>query len=182
MRFRIRTGVSRTAPLLLLFALISCSGAVPNSAIPDNLAERRYGIRTATTPLVALIHDYNLYSPDPASAVPLLDQMQRELAKSDPNGRQRGITFDLTRGNRLDRDWIVQCPGRWRRCHREMPGRRHRQRHSRPREKATRCEDRPAEALADSRLSPGRSASPYPPPPRSPRRHRGRDPRGYAPP
>lgn len=98
--------------LLCLILSVGACGAVPNSAIPDNLAERFYGTREAATPLAALIHDYDLKSPDLASPMPL-EQLRRELAKSDPNGRQLGITFELTTGNRLDTDWVVQTPDRW---------------------------------------------------------------------
>ena len=48
-----------------------------------------------------------------AAATPLLDQLQAELAKSDRSGRYKGVTYDLTQGNVLGSDWIVQSPNDW---------------------------------------------------------------------
>jgi hypothetical protein len=51
--------------------------------------------------------------PDPASPVPMLEQLRDALAKSDPGGGYAGITYDLTDGNELRGDWLVQSPNRW---------------------------------------------------------------------
>ncbi len=53
------------------------------------------------------IRPLDLSMPDP------LQQLQRELAKSDPAGGFAGITYDLTRGNILVVDWLLQTPNRW---------------------------------------------------------------------
>ena len=36
-----------------------------------------------------------------------------ELAKTDPKGRYRGVTYNLTKDNVLDRRWLVQTPNVW---------------------------------------------------------------------
>jgi phosphatidylserine/phosphatidylglycerophosphate/cardiolipin synthase-like enzyme len=111
MRNRIVRAFLGFVPLALLLA--ACSGAAPGSAVPSGLGERWQGMHTPTAPLAAIIHDNNIRPPDLGSSVPLLDQLAAELAKSDPNGLYRGVTYDLTTGNALARDWIVQSPGLW---------------------------------------------------------------------
>jgi hypothetical protein len=102
----------RLANLVLFGLLASCTGELPNSAIPANQAERYFSL-SATTPIVALIRERDIKTPDESSPVPLLDQLRRELAKSDPSGAFAGITYDLTGGNTLPKDWVVQSPTRW---------------------------------------------------------------------
>ncbi|HYC64206.1 MAG TPA: hypothetical protein VEC14_05695 [Reyranellaceae bacterium] len=104
--------------MALVLALAACSGAPPGSAVPEHLAPN-VGPNTATTPLAAIIRDNAIRELDPAA--PLLPQLERELAKSDPAGRFRGITYELTRGNALDRDWIVQSPTLWGRKAAKLP-------------------------------------------------------------
>lgn len=103
----------RSWALGLLTVLISCSGDLPGTAIPEGQGERAYGILTPATALTALIRDRGLQAPDPARPEPMLQQLQRELGKSDPTGAYAGITYDLTRGNTLLADWLVQTPNRW---------------------------------------------------------------------
>jgi hypothetical protein len=50
---------------------------------------------------------------DPSSPEPLVRQAAREVAKTDPLHKYEGITYRLTAGNRLDRDWLVQSPDAW---------------------------------------------------------------------
>ena len=100
------------ANLVLFGLVVSCTGELPNSAIPANQAER-YDSLSATTPIVALIRERDIKTPDESSPVPLLEQLRRELAKSDPTGAFAGITYDLTGGNTLPKDWVVQSPTRW---------------------------------------------------------------------
>ena len=102
----------RLANLVLFGLLVSCTGELPNSAIPANQAERYYSL-SATTPIVALIRERDIKTPDESSPVPLLEQLRRELAKSDPSGAFAGITYDLSAGNTLPNDWLVQSPTRW---------------------------------------------------------------------
>ena len=109
------------ATMVLGLMLAACSGAPPNSAVPEQIAEPHVGTRRATTPLAAITKQYDIHAPDPQSATPLLEQMERELAKSDPNNSFRGITYSLTRGNALGRDWIVQTPNLWGRRATEVP-------------------------------------------------------------
>jgi phosphatidylserine/phosphatidylglycerophosphate/cardiolipin synthase-like enzyme len=102
-------------------ALTSCSGIVPNSAFIGGPGERGYSATAATTPIVKLIHDRDIKTPDEASSVPLLEQVRRELAKSDPAGTFAGITYDLSGGNSLPAQWLVQSPTRWGRRAEDLP-------------------------------------------------------------
>jgi phosphatidylserine/phosphatidylglycerophosphate/cardiolipin synthase-like enzyme len=99
--------------LLLVLAVVgSCSGDLPSSAVGDSQAERDFGILRSSTSIVALVKERDIRPPDLAAPDPL-QQLQRELAKSDPTGSFAGITYDLTRGNGLLVDWLVQTPNRW---------------------------------------------------------------------
>jgi hypothetical protein len=42
-----------------------------------------------------------------------------ELAKTDSRNRFHGVTYDPTKDNSLDRDWLVQTPHVWGRRHRQ---------------------------------------------------------------
>ena len=99
--------------LLLIAALASCSGDLPSGSVAEGQGERAYGLLTPSTALSSLIRDRGLEAPDPSRSEPLLRQLKRELAKSDPTGAYAGITYDLTRGNTLMADWLVQTPNRW---------------------------------------------------------------------
>ena len=104
--------VGRSWVYLVLLLVVSCSGHLPNTALRRHEANEHYQINDSV-PLVALMRERHIVPPDQASATPLLDQLQAELAKSDRAGRFKGITYDLTRGNVLARDWIVQTPDVW---------------------------------------------------------------------
>lgn len=99
--------------LALFVVLASCSGDLPSSSIPEGQGERAYGMLTPATALTSLIRDRGLQPPDPSKPEPVLQQLQRELEKSDPTGAYAGVTYDLTRGNTLVADWLVQTPNRW---------------------------------------------------------------------
>lgn len=64
-------------------------------------------------PIVDLIRKHDIRTPDETIATPLLEQLRRELTKSDPAGAFTGITYDLTVGNSLRPGWLVQSPTRW---------------------------------------------------------------------
>ncbi|WP_428682017.1 hypothetical protein [Reyranella sp.] len=99
--------------LLLVLAIVgSCSGDLPSSALTDSQAERDFGVLRSSTSIVGLMKDRDLRPPDLSAPDPL-QQLERELAKSDPAGAFAGITYDLTRGNSLAVDWLVQTPNRW---------------------------------------------------------------------
>lgn len=103
----------RRVVLLLVLAIVgSCSGDLPSSAVSDSQAERDFGVLRSSTSIVGLVKDRDLRPPDLSAPDPL-QQLQRELAKSDPAGAFAGITYDLTRGNNLAVDWLVQTPNRW---------------------------------------------------------------------
>lgn len=103
---------ARLVLLLLLLVVGSCSGDLPSSSVDDAPAERAFGLLRSSTSLVALMRDRDIRPPDLSMPDPL-QQLQRELAKSDPTGAFAGITYDLTRGNTLAVDWLVQTPNRW---------------------------------------------------------------------
>jgi phosphatidylserine/phosphatidylglycerophosphate/cardiolipin synthase-like enzyme len=90
----------------------SCGGTLPNTALRQHEAREHYQVNDAT-PLVALVRERHIVPPDQASATPMLEQLEGELAKSDLSGRYKGVTYDLTQGNVLGRDWIVQSPNGW---------------------------------------------------------------------
>ncbi len=106
---------------LLLALLASCSGELPGIAIPDNLAERYHSASAAGVATTAVMRERDIRPPDPASPLPVLEQVRRELAKSDPAGAFAGVTYDLTSGNRLAPDWLVQSPTRWARRADDLP-------------------------------------------------------------
>jgi len=103
------------AALAILFAsvLAACGGNLPNSAVSRHLAGRYGGALTDSTAVATVIRDRGIRPPDLSSTVPVLEQLRAELAKSDPAGAYAGITYDLTQGNRLDRDWIMHTPNIW---------------------------------------------------------------------
>jgi phosphatidylserine/phosphatidylglycerophosphate/cardiolipin synthase-like enzyme len=107
--------------LLMTGLLSSCSGQVGNSAVPDDQAERAFSGLNETTPITALIRERGIETPDPSLSTPLLEQTHRELAKSDPTGAYAGFTYDLTGGNVLSRDWLVQSPTRWGHAASDLP-------------------------------------------------------------
>ncbi len=104
--------IRRLVLLLSLAVAASCSGDLPSSSVDDAQAERAYGLLKPTTPIVSLIRDRGLRSPD-LEKPDVLGQLRAELAKSDPEGLFAGATYDLTRGNSLVADWLVQTPNRW---------------------------------------------------------------------
>ncbi|WP_085932794.1 hypothetical protein [Enhydrobacter aerosaccus] len=110
------------ALLALIFGILAaCSGAIPNIAVSRRLAVRYVGALDAATPIPTVIRDRGIHVPDPDGNVPLLEQLEAELARSDPDGRFGGITYDLTTGNGLPSDWIVQSPDRWGRKSSDLP-------------------------------------------------------------
>ncbi len=103
---------SRSFVFLALLLLASCSGVLPNTALRRHQAEAHYRVNDST-PLVALMSERHIEPPDENAPTPLLDQLQAQLAKSDRSGRFDGVTYELTRGNVLGSDWIVQTPDNW---------------------------------------------------------------------
>ncbi len=106
---------------LFLGIIAACSGVIPNTAVPRHLAVRYVGALDAATPISTVIHDRGIHVPDPASPVPMLEQLEAELKQSDVKKAFAGITYDLTHGNKLDSDWIVQSPDRWGRRSSDLP-------------------------------------------------------------
>jgi phosphatidylserine/phosphatidylglycerophosphate/cardiolipin synthase-like enzyme len=106
---------------LFFGVLAACSGMLPNTVIPRHLAVRYVGALDAATPIPTVIHDRGINVPDPTSNVPLLEQLEAELARSDVHQSFAGVTYDLTSGNRLASDWIVQSPNRWGRRASDLP-------------------------------------------------------------
>ena len=107
--------------IVAAIVIASCGGNLPNSAVSRHLAGRYAGALADSTAIATVIRDRGIRPPDVASGMPLLEQLRAELAKSDPTGAYAGITYDLTNGNRLDREWIVQTPKGWDRKSSELP-------------------------------------------------------------
>jgi phosphatidylserine/phosphatidylglycerophosphate/cardiolipin synthase-like enzyme len=97
-------------PCVLLLA--GCEH-LPNSVSPDGSVEQTYGAIAAATPLITIVEQKRIRPLDPASQKPLLDQAMTELAKTDPEGHYRGITYNLTKNNVLSHDWLIQTPAVW---------------------------------------------------------------------
>jgi phosphatidylserine/phosphatidylglycerophosphate/cardiolipin synthase-like enzyme len=104
--------VGRLSGALALLLLVSCSGTLPGTALRRHEANQHYKVNDST-PLVALMRERHIEPPDEDSATPLLEQLQAEMAKSDRSGRFNGVTYELTYGNRLASDWVVQTPDNW---------------------------------------------------------------------
>lgn len=102
-------------------ALAACMGDLPNTVWHGGKGERGFSAEASATPLVDLVRERGIAAPDQSSRVPLLEQLRVELAKSDPESRFAGVTYDLTQGNSLPRDWLVQSPMRWGRRANDLP-------------------------------------------------------------
>ncbi len=116
-----RSGRSMAAACLAAFLCWSCSHAPPNTAIAEYQARPKPPqLVQQDTPLASVIGAHGVQPVDPQSRAGLLPQIARELAKTDPQGRYRGITYNLTAGNALPADWIVQTPDAWGRSARDV--------------------------------------------------------------
>ncbi len=114
---------ARALCLLLVAALGSCSGVLPNSAVSRHMANRYRGAVNNATPIAQVIRERGLHVPDMQSDVPPLEQLQGALTRSDKHGVFAGVTYDLSRGNSLPRGWVVQTPDIWGRPANELsPG------------------------------------------------------------
>lgn len=102
----------RRASLLALLAaaLLGCVHTPDSARGPHATAS---GPISNATPLDEVARRDGVHRLDPDSPAPLLDQAVAELAKTDPDGRWRGVTYELTKDNALPRDWIVQTPDVW---------------------------------------------------------------------
>jgi phosphatidylserine/phosphatidylglycerophosphate/cardiolipin synthase-like enzyme len=100
--------------LLTLALLAACAEhKPPNTAVPEPEAAAKPGTLQQETPLAAIIRSRGVQPIKPDSPEGLLPQIVRELAKTDPQRRYRGITYNYTSGNALSRDWLVQTPNAW---------------------------------------------------------------------
>ena len=107
-----RLARSLTAGVALL-ALAACSGTRPNTAVSETEARGEIGTLEQDTPLAAIVRTHDVRPLDPGSRQPLLVQLEHELAKTDPAGTYRGITYGLSTTNALPANWIVQHPDLW---------------------------------------------------------------------
>ncbi len=114
-------GPRRFASLVLLGLLASCAGDLPNTVVSREQGERNHSALSSATQITDLVRDRGITIPDEDSPIPLLEQVRREVAKSDPSGTFAGITYDLTGGNRLPTDWLIQSPTRWGRRADDLP-------------------------------------------------------------
>lgn len=94
-------------------ALTACTGHAPNTAISETEARTKPGTLEQDTPLAAIIRSHDVKPLDPEGQKPLLTQLEAELAKTDPAGIYRGVTYSLSATNALGKDWIVQHPDLW---------------------------------------------------------------------
>lgn len=98
------------------FLVLSLGGCFhpPNTATPASPgAVSSPAPITNATPLAVLGKERGIAPLDPGSKVPLLEQAMTQLAKSDITGAYRAVTYDLTYGNALAPDWLIQSPGMW---------------------------------------------------------------------
>ncbi len=102
-----------TLTIVLIALLFSGCVRVPSAAQSANAPVPSDGDVTNATPLAAVIKARNVQPLDPASPMPLLDQAMVQLAKTDEGERYRGVTYDLTRDNGLDAQWLIQSPNIW---------------------------------------------------------------------
>lgn len=93
--------------------LACCSGQKPNTATSSQEAARQPGTLQAETPLAAIVRSRDVKPVNAASPEGLLPQILRELAKTDPQRRYRGVTYNYSGGNALERDWLIQTPNAW---------------------------------------------------------------------
>ncbi len=105
--------------ILLLGVLTGCARPA-NTATPEGAAPSWQGALHAATPLAALVRERGIAPLDPSRG-DLLQQAMRELGKTDPAGRWRGITYGYSRGNLLPPDWLIASPAAWGRRAGEFP-------------------------------------------------------------
>jgi len=103
------------ASIAAFICLLGLAGCVhlPDTAHGENVAAPSDGEITNATPLAAVIKARQVQPLDPASSTPLLDQAMVELAKTDDKQRYRGVTYNLTKDNVLDAQWLIQSPNVW---------------------------------------------------------------------
>jgi phosphatidylserine/phosphatidylglycerophosphate/cardiolipin synthase-like enzyme len=84
-----------------------CASACSLLPRPDGTAS------DSTSGLDGLARSYGVRPLDPAASSLLIEQAARELKKTDPGHRLQGTTYELTRGNQLRDDWLIQSPDLW---------------------------------------------------------------------
>ena len=100
------------AALLCAMSLAGCVRLL-GAARSEGAVDQTGGAITTASPLAAVISKQQVRPLDPTAGAPLLDQAMLELAKTDPENQYRGITYNLTKDNVLDADWLVQTPNVW---------------------------------------------------------------------
>ena len=87
--------LSRTVVGLFVIAVLgSCSGYLPGSAVPWQVAARQYYPLSDSAPIIAVERQRNLEPPDASRSMPMLEQLADQLAKSDPDGLFKGVTYE----------------------------------------------------------------------------------------
>ncbi len=107
--------------VMLVLSLVGCSNHPPNTAVSQGAVERSFGALNEATPLAAIIKARGIQPLDQSSPQPLLKQLAAELDKTDPDRRYRGVTYNLTQTNALDRDWLLQTPNLWNHSSADLP-------------------------------------------------------------
>ena len=90
------------AVAVLLFVLAQCSLYPPVE-----------GVEGGPQGLDGIAHRFGVQPLDPASSVPLTKQALEEIEKTDPLRQLKGTTYELTQGNRLPANWLIQTPDVW---------------------------------------------------------------------
>lgn len=86
-----------------VFALAGCSLYPPAEGVTGSGRQGLDGIARL----------YDVQPLNPASVVPLTKQALGELEKTDPLRQLRSVTYELTQGNHLVPDWLIQTPNAW---------------------------------------------------------------------
>ncbi len=57
--------------------------------------------------------EFRITALHPEGSTPLIEQTLPQLRKSDPGHRLQGTTYDLSKGNTLTANWLIQSPNAW---------------------------------------------------------------------
>ena len=106
-------GASRLASLVLLGALVSCSGVLPNSASFDRQGERDYSALSAGTAIATLIRERGITD---AGQLLARAAARAGAARSGEERSRRHVCRHHLRSERRQQpaeEWLVQSPTRW---------------------------------------------------------------------
>lgn len=90
------------AAAVLLFILPGCLLRLPFE-----------GAKGGPQGLDGIARQFGVQPLDPASSVPLTKQALEEIEKTDPFRQLKETTYELTQGNHLPANWLIQTPDVW---------------------------------------------------------------------